>query len=50
VDIWHKLEKDNVVFDALSQKHQLKMVYVGKNRTSKRSLTSYRDEFTKEVK
>ncbi len=50
VDIWHKLEKDNVVFDALNQKHQLKMVYVGENRTLKRGLTSYHDEFAKEVK
>jgi hypothetical protein len=29
VDIWHKPKKENVVLDALSQKHQLKVVYVG---------------------
>jgi hypothetical protein len=29
VDIWHKPGKDNVVLDALSQKHQLRVVYVG---------------------
>ncbi len=29
VDIRHKLEKENVVPDALSRKHQLKVVYVG---------------------
>jgi hypothetical protein len=41
VDIWHKLEKENVVPDALSRKHQFKVVYVGGgNRTSKGSSTS----------
>jgi len=30
VDIRHKPGKENVVFDALSRKHQLKVVYVGK--------------------
>jgi hypothetical protein len=29
VDIQHKPGKDNVVLDALSQKHQLKVVYMG---------------------
>jgi hypothetical protein len=29
VDIRHKLGKENVVSNALSQKHQLKVVYVG---------------------
>jgi hypothetical protein len=28
-DIRHKLGKENVVSNALSQKHQLKVVYVG---------------------
>jgi hypothetical protein len=37
VDIRHKLEKENVVLDALSRKHQLKVVYVGENKTSKGS-------------
>jgi hypothetical protein len=29
VDIQHKHGKDNVVFDALSWKHQLRVVYMG---------------------
>jgi hypothetical protein len=29
VGIQHKLGKDNVVLDALSWKHQLKVVYMG---------------------
>ncbi len=30
VDIQHKHGKENVVLDVLSQKHQLKVVYMGK--------------------
>jgi hypothetical protein len=40
VDIRHKPGKDNVVPDALSRKHQLKVVYVGGDGTSKGSSTS----------
>jgi hypothetical protein len=51
VDIWHKLKKDNVVFDALSRKHQLKVVYVGEIELQKEvQLSSRRDEFAKEIK
>jgi hypothetical protein len=35
VDIRHKLRKDNMVFNALSQKHQLKVVYVGETKLQK---------------
>ncbi len=51
VDIWHKLKKDNVVFDALSRKHQLKVVYVGEIELQKEvQLSSRHDEFAKEIK
>ncbi len=35
VDIRHKLGKENVVLDALSRKHQLKVVYVGETQIQK---------------
>jgi hypothetical protein len=35
MDIRHKPEKENMVLDALSQKHQLKMVYVGETKLQK---------------
>ncbi len=48
VDIRHKPEKDNVVLDALSWKHQLKVVYVGKTELQKEvQLTSCRNAFAK---
>ncbi len=51
VDIRHKPEKENVAPDALSRKHQLKMVYVGETKLQKEvQLVSHRDEFAKEVK
>jgi hypothetical protein len=51
VDIRHKPEKENVVPDALSRKHQLKMVYVGETKVQKEvQLASHRDEFAKEMK
>ncbi len=51
VDIRHKLGKDNVVFDALSRKHQLKVVYVGETKLQKEvRLASLRDAFAKEVR
>jgi len=51
VDIQHKLRKDNVVPDALSRKHQLRMVYVGKTEPQKEvGLASRRDAFAKEVR
>jgi hypothetical protein len=33
--IWHKPKKENVVHDALNQKHQLKVVYVGETKLQK---------------
>jgi hypothetical protein len=51
VDIWHKPGKENVVPDVLSQKHQLKVVYVGETEFQKEvRLTNHQDEFTKEVR
>jgi hypothetical protein len=51
VDIQHKPGKDNVVPDALSQKHQLKVVYVGKTELQKEvRLTNYHDQFAKEMR
>jgi hypothetical protein len=35
VDIRHKLGKENIVFDALSRKHQLRMVYVEETELQK---------------
>jgi hypothetical protein len=43
--------KENMVLDALSQKHQFKVVYVGETKLQKQvRLASYRDEFAKEMK
>jgi len=51
VNIRHKPRKENVVPDALSRKHQLKMVYVGETELQKEvRLTSHHDKFAKEVK
>jgi hypothetical protein len=51
VDIWHKPGKENVVSDALSRKHQLKVVYVGETKFQKEvRLSSRHDEFAKERK
>jgi len=51
VYIRHKPGKENVVLDALSQKHQLKVVCVGEIEIQKEvQLGSRRDEFTKERK
>ncbi len=51
VDIRHKPGKENMVPDALSRKHQFKMVYVGETELQKEvRLASHRDEFTKEVR
>jgi len=51
VDIRHKHGKDNVLPDALSQKHQLKVVYVGKTELQKEvQLVNRYDEFAKEMK
>jgi hypothetical protein len=51
VNIWHKLRKENVVPDALSRKHQLKVVYVGETIVQKEvRLGNSRDKFAKEMK
>jgi uncharacterized DUF497 family protein len=51
VDIQHKPGKENIVPDALSQKHQLRMVYVGEMEFQKEvRLISRRDAFAKEVR
>jgi len=51
VDIRHKPGKDNLVPDALSRKHQLRVVYVGKTELQKEvRLASRRDAFTKEAR
>jgi hypothetical protein len=51
VDIRHKLGKENIVPNVLSQKHQLKVVYVGETKLQKEvQLAGHRDEFTKEVR
>jgi hypothetical protein len=51
VDIRHKPEKENIVLDALSQKHQLKVVYVGEIELQKEvRLMNCRDEFAKEMR
>jgi hypothetical protein len=51
VDIRHKPEKDNVVPDALSRKHQLRVVYVGETELQKEvRLVSRQDAFAKEVR
>jgi hypothetical protein len=51
VDIRHKPGNENVVFDALNHKHQLKVVYVGETKLQKEvRLVSRCDEFAKEMK
>ncbi len=51
MDIWHKPGKENVVSDALSRKHQLKVVYVGETKLQKEvRLMSRHDKFAKEVR
>ncbi len=51
VDIRHKPGKDNIMPNALSRKHQLKVVYVGEIKLQKEvRLTTRRDEFAKEVR
>ncbi len=51
VDICHKPGKENVVPDALSRKHQLKVVYVGESKLQKEvRLASRQDAFAKEVR
>jgi hypothetical protein len=51
VDIWHKPGKENIVLDALSRKHQLRVVYVGETELQKEvRLGSRRDAFAKETK
>jgi hypothetical protein len=51
VDIQHKPGKENVVPDALSWKHQLKVVYVGETKFQKGVwLMSRCDKFPKEIK
>jgi len=51
VDIRHKPGKDDVVLDALSRKHQLRMVYVGETKLQKEvRLASCRDAFAKKIR
>ncbi len=51
VDIWHKPRQENVVLDALSRKHQLKVVYMGETKFQKEvRLASCCNEVVKEVK
>ncbi len=51
VDIRHKSRKENIVPDALSRKHQLRVVYVGESKLQKEvRLASRRDVFAKEVR
>jgi hypothetical protein len=51
VDIQHKPGKENVVPDALSRKHQLKVVYVGETKFHKEvRLTNWHDGLAKEIK
>ncbi len=51
VDIRHKPRKENIVPDALSRKHQLRVVYVGESELQKEvRLASRRDAFAKEVR
>jgi hypothetical protein len=51
VDIRHKPIKENIVPNALSGKHQLRMVYVGESELQKEvRLASCRDAFAKEVR
>jgi hypothetical protein len=51
VDIRHKPGKENMVPDVLSQKHQLKVVYVRETKLQKEVwLGSHHDKFAKEMK
>jgi len=51
VDIRHKPRKENIVPDALSRKHQLRVVHVRESELQKEvRLGSRRDAFAKEVK
>ncbi len=51
VDIRHKPRKENIVFDALSRKHQLRVVYVGEIELQKEvRLANRRDVFAKEIR
>ncbi len=51
VDIQHKPGKENIVPNALSRKHQLRVVYVGELELQKEvRLTSCRDAIAKEVR
>ncbi len=51
VDIRHKPGKENIVPDALSRKHQLRMVCVGESELQKEvRLASRRDAFAKEAR
>ncbi len=51
VDIQHKPGKENIVRDALSRKHQLKVVYVEETKLQKEvQLTSCHDAFANEVR
>ncbi len=51
VDIRHKPGKENIVLDALSRKHQLRMVYVRETELRKEvRLISRWDAFAKEVR
>jgi len=51
VDIRHKPGKENIVLDALSRKHQLKVVYMGESELQREvRLASRRDAFAKEVR
>jgi hypothetical protein len=51
VDIRHKPRKENIMPDVLSQKHQLKVVYVDETELQKEArLASRRDEFAKKVR
>ncbi len=51
MDIRHKPGKENIVPNALSRKHQLRVVYVGETEFQKEvRLASHRDAFAKEVR
>ncbi len=51
VDIRHKPRKEKIVPDALSHKHQFRMVYVGETELQKEvQLASHWDAFAKEVR
>jgi hypothetical protein len=51
VDIRHKPGKENIVPNALSRKHQLRVVYVRETKLQKEvTLASRRDAFAKEVR